>query len=158
MKTSNLGKLIVAIVVCELAGVIGSVFTISAIPNWYALLNKPNLAPPNYVFGPVWVTLFFLMGITLFLVWKKGYERKDVKIAFGTFGIQLALNVIWSIIFFGTHSPGIALIAIFFLWLTILETIISFYKISKSAAYLLLPYIGWVTFAAYLNFMIWKLN
>lgn len=98
------------------------------------------------------------MGIAAFLVWKKGLERRDVKIALGIFAVQLVLNMLWSIIFFGLHNPGGALIEIVFLWLVIFATIIAFYKISKPAAWLLIPYIAWVSFAGYLNFTLWILN
>lgn len=155
---NNTIKFIIAIVVSELAGIIGSVFTSSSIPTWYATLTRPALNPPSWVFGPVWTTLFVFMGIAAFLVWKKGLNRKDVKIALGIFLGQLVLNTFWSIIFFGLHSPGGAFIEIIFLWLAILATIIAFVKISKPAAWLLIPYILWVSFASYLNFMIWILN
>lgn len=155
---SNTLKLITAIVVSELAGIIGSVFTTPSIPTWYATLARPALNPPAWVFGPVWTTLFALMGIAAFLVWRKGLDRRDVKIALGIFIGQLVLNTLWSIIFFGLHSPGGAFIEIIFLWLAILATIITFAKISRPAAWLLLPYILWVSFAGYLNFSIWSLN
>lgn len=158
MKMSDTFKLIVAIGVCELAGIIGSVFTTPSIAGWYAELAKPELAPPNWVFAPVWTTLFALMGIAAFLVWKKGLERRDVKIALGIFAGQLVLNTFWSIIFFGLHSPGGALFEMIFLWLAILATIIAFAKISRPAAWLLVPYILWVSFAMYLNYSIWILN
>ncbi len=158
MKINNTFKLIIAIVVSELAGIIGSVFTTPSIAGWYAGIVKPALNPPAWVFGPVWTTLFALMGIAAFLVWKKGLDRRDVKIALGIFLGQLVLNTLWSIIFFGLHTPGGALIEIVFLWLAILATIIAFYKISKPAAWLLLPYILWVSFAGYLNYSIWQLN
>ena len=158
MRVNNFFKLVIAIVVSELAGVIGSVFTISAIPNWYAGLVKPALNPPSWVFGPVWTTLYLLMGVAAFLVWKKGFERKDVKLALGIFSVQLFLNAIWSIIFFGLHSPSGTLVEIIFLWLAILATIIVFAKISKPAAWLLVPYILWISFAGYLNYSIWTLN
>ena len=158
MKLNALSKLIIAIVVSELAGIIGSVFTTPSIAGWYAMLVRPTLNPPAWVFGPVWTTLFALMGIAAFLVWKKGLERRDVKIALGIFIGQLVLNTLWSIIFFGLHSPGAAFVEIIFLWLAILATIIAFAKISKPAVWLLVPYILWVSFAAYLNFAIWILN
>ncbi len=169
MKINNTFKLIIAIVVSELAGIIGSVFTTPSITGWYAGIVKPALNPPAWVFGPVWTTLFALMGIAAFLVWKKGLDRRDVnphtkdfgvgvKIALGIFIGQLVLNTLWSIIFFGLHSPGGALIEIVFLWLAILATIIAFAKISKPAAWLLVPYILWVSFAMYLNYSIWALN
>jgi len=158
MKLNNFLKFIVAVVFCELAGIIGSIFTVSAIPTWYAGLAKPALNPPSWVFGPAWITLYFLMGIAVFLVWKKGFERKDIKIALGIFTIHLFLNSIWSIIFFGLQNPGWAFVEIIFLWLAILATIIVFYKISRLAAFILLPYILWVSFAGYLNYSIWILN
>ncbi len=158
MRVNNFFKLVIAIVVSELAGIIGSVFTISAIPTWYDGLVKPALNPPSWVFGPVWTALYALMGIAAFLIWRMGWERKEVKTALGVFGLQLSLNAIWSIIFFGLHSPGWALVNIILLWLAILGTIIVFYKISRPAAYLLVPYILWVSFASYLNYSIWVLN
>ncbi|OGF22735.1 TspO protein [Candidatus Falkowbacteria bacterium RBG_13_39_14] len=154
----NAFKLIIAIFVCELAGIIGSLFTAPAIKGWYATLLKPHLAPPNWVFAPVWTTLFLLMGIAAFIVWQKGWERKDVKIALWIFIVQLILNTLWSIIFFGLHSPGGAFIEIIILWFAILASIIAFSRISKAAAWLLLPYIFWVSFAGYLNYSIWRLN
>lgn len=158
MKINNIFKLIIAIVVSELAGIIGLVFTTPSIAGWYAGLVKPALNPPAWVFGPVWTTLFALMGIAAFLVWKNGLDRKDVKIALGIFIGQLVLNTLWSIIFFGLHNPGLAFIEIIFLWLAILATIIAFTKISWPAVWLLVPYILWVSFAGYLNYSIWQLN
>ncbi len=158
MKINNTFKLIIAIVVSELAGIIGSVFTTPSITGWYTGIVKPTLNPPAWVFGPVWTTLFALMGVAAFLVWKKGLDRRDVKIALGIFFGQLVLNPLWFIIFFGLHSPGGALIEIVFLWLAILATIITFARISKPAAWLLVPYILWVSFAMYLNYAIWTLN
>ncbi len=158
MSTNNLLKFITAIAVSEAAGIIGSVFTVSAIPNWYAGLAKPALNPPSWVFGPVWTTLYALMGVAAFLIWKNGWEKKKVKAALGVFGIQLFLNAIWSIIFFGLHSPGWALVDIILLWLAIVWTMVVFYKISRPATWLLLPYILWVSFATYLNYSIWILN
>src|SRR3989339_1021525 len=158
MKINNTFKLIIAIVVSELAGIIGSVFTTQSISGWYADIVKPALNPPAWVFGPVWTTLFVLMGISAFLIWEKGLGRRDVKIALGIFIGQLVLNTLWSIIFFGLHSPGGAFIEIILLWFAIVTTIIVFAQISKVAAWLLGPYILWVSFAGYLNFSIWTLN
>ena len=166
MKINNTFKLIITIVVSELAGIIGSVFTTPSITGWYAGIVNPAINPPAWVFGPVWTTLFALMGIAAFIVWEKGLDRKDVKIALGIFIGQLVLNTLWSIIFFGSttltinglNNIGIAFIEIIFLWLAILATIIAFYKISKPAAWLLAPYILWVSFAMYLNYAIWALN
>lgn len=158
MKINDEFKLVIAIVISELADIIGSVFTMPSVTGWYAGIVKPSLNPPAWVFGPVWTTLFVLMGIAAFLIWKKGLDRWDVKIALGIFLGQLVFNTLWSIIFFGLHSPGGALIEIVFLWFAILVTIITFARISKPAAWLLVPYILWVSFASYLNYSIWMLN
>jgi translocator protein len=158
MKKEDIFKLSAAVIVSELIGVVGSFFTIPSIPSWYAHLEKPTLAPPNWIFGPVWTTLFALMGIAAFLVWRKGFALKNVRISLGIFFSQLVLNILWSIIFFGWHSPGGALVEIIFLWLAIAATIVVFNKVSKPAAWLLVPYILWVSFAAYLNYSIWHLN
>lgn len=155
---NNTLKLIIAITVSELAGIIGSVFTAPSIAGWYTDIVKPALNPPAWIFAPVWTTLFALMGISAFLIWKNGLKRQDVRIALGIFLTQLVLNTLWSIIFFGLRSPGGALIEIAFLWLAIVATIIAFAKISKPAAWILVPYILWVSFAAYLNYSIWILN
>lgn len=151
-------KLFIAIAVSQGAGLLGSLFTFEAIPTWYATLTRPALSPPNWVFGPVWTTLFFLMGISAFLVWQKGLKRKDVRIALGIFLVQLVLNTLWSIIFFGWQHLGLACIEITLLWLAILFTIKSFWSISKPAAWLLIPYLLWVSFASYLTFAFWMLN
>ena len=151
-------KLIIAITVSELAGIIGSIFTMPSIAGWYAGLAKPALNPPAWVFAPVWTTLFALMGIAAFLVWRKGLNNRNVKIALVIFIIQLVLNTLWSIIFFGLHNPGGAFIEIIFLWIAIFFTIIVFFKISRPAALLLVPYIIWVSFAGYLNYSIWQIN
>lgn len=158
MKMKNIFKMIFAVVACELAGVVGSVFTVPSITAWYANLAKPDFAPPNWIFAPVWTMLFALMGVSAFLIWKRGLKGKDVKIALGIFVGQLVLNVLWSIIFFGLRNPLGAFVEIIFLWLAILATISAFSKISKLAAWLLVPYILWVSFAAYLNFAVWNLN
>ncbi|HEY4503735.1 MAG TPA: TspO/MBR family protein [Candidatus Paceibacterota bacterium] len=158
MEIKNIIRLIITITISELAGIIGSIFTFSAIPTWYATLAKPTLNPPSWIFGPVWTTLYALMGISAFLVWKKGWDHKDVRKALGVFLFQLVLNAVWSIIFFGLHSPLWALVNIIFMWLAIVWTMVIFYKISKPAMWLLLPYILWVSFASYLNYSIWILN
>ncbi len=141
-----------------MAGIIGSLFTAPKIPTWYESLLKPEFAPPNWVFGPVWITLFVLMGIAAFLVWRRGLERREVKIALGVFLLQLTLNVFWSIIFFGFQSPGWAFAWIILLWAFIIANIYLFLRVSTLSAWLLAPYALWVTFAAYLNYSIWMLN
>lgn len=154
----TISKLITSIVICQLAGVIGSLFTRPAIPTWYATLEKPSFTPPNGVFSPVWITLFVLMGIAAFLVWNKGLSDQRVKIALSIFAVQLILNVLWSVMFFGLRSPLAGLIDIVILWIAISLTVLSFFPISRAAGLLLIPYILWVSFAAVLNFSIWRLN
>lgn len=155
MKINNIWKAIIAVVVSELAGVIGSIFTVSEIPNWYAGLQKPFLNPPSWIFGPVWTTLYLLMGIAAFLVWKNSQNPVETKKAAWVFGLQLLLNTSWSIVFFKFHNPGLAFVNIVLMWLAIVWTIVVFRKTSKTAAYLLIPYLLWVTFASYLNLSIW---
>jgi benzodiazapine receptor len=154
----NYLKLIASIIIPYLAWFLGSLATSPAIPNWYAGLQKPWFNPPNWLFAPVWITLYALMGIALYLVWMQGWENKNVKRGFYIFGFQLALNALWSIIFFGMQAIFAAFVLIVVLWLVIAFTIIQFYKVSKNAAYLLVPYIVWVTIATALNYSIWVLN
>jgi len=157
-------KLALSIFICEGAGIIGSIFTFSAIPTWYATLNKPLLSPPSWIFGPAWTLLYALMGVSLYLIWQSSNKASHEllcnqhKRALTIFSGQLILNVLWSIIFFGLKLPGVAFGEIVMMWLLILWTIISFAKISKNAALLLIPYLLWVSFASYLNYSIWVLN
>lgn len=154
----NFTKLVVSILGCELVGILGSVFTISAIPVWYVTLNKPSFAPPSWIFGPAWTLLYFLMGVSFYLIWEQGWKKKKVKTARNYFFAQLALNFVWSPIFFGLKSPLFALIVIIAMWAMIVMTIKRFYPLSKWAAYLLVPYILWVSFATILNASIVILN
>lgn len=158
MTFSDQKKLIFSIFICLFAGFIGSFFTTPEIPTWFATLQKPSFAPPNWVFAPVWTSLYILMGISLFLVWQKGWENKTIKTAIYLFAGQLVLNALWSFVFFGLRSPLLGLMEIVILWVAILATILSFMKVSRTAAYLLIPYILWVSFASIVNFSIWSLN
>ncbi len=158
MKATDYLKLALSILINLLAGFIGSIFTNPQIPTWYASLKKPSFSPPNWLFGPVWTALFILMGVSLFLVWRKGLNQPSVKIALTIFGAQLLLNILWSFLFFAQRSPLAGFIEIILLWILILITIIVFYPISKPAALLLIPYVLWVSFAAILNFSVWRLN
>ncbi|MBI2233281.1 MAG: tryptophan-rich sensory protein [Candidatus Aenigmarchaeota archaeon] len=151
-----LTKVIVMVVVAELAGVIGSVFTLPAIGSWYASLVKPWFTPSSWVFGPVWTTLYALMGIAAGIVWHTKAEKRQT--ALNLYFGQLGLNVIWSLLFFGLRSPLYALGEIVVLWIAIALTIRAFYPISKNAAMLLVPYILWVTVATALNAGVWLLN
>ena len=156
-KPSDTFKLIFSLAISGLAGAVGTLFTISAIPTWYAWLAKPAIAPPNWIFGPVWTTLYILMGIAAFLVWRKARPR-TARWKLGIFDVQLILNALWSFIFFGAHNLVGAFIEIIVLWIAILATIIAFARVSRTAAWLLAPYLAWVTFAAYLSWSIWSLN
>lgn len=154
----NISKLIISIAICEAVGIISALFTFSSITTWYPLLNKPSFNPPNWIFGPTWTILYALMGVSLYLVWKKGIKNKKVSNGLKVFFVQLAFNFSWSLVFFGLQSPLLALIVIFCLWTSIAYTIILFQKISKPAALLLYPYIVWVSFAVLLNLSIVLLN
>ena len=155
---NNFIKFILSIIICQVAGLIGSIFTTPQIDTWYASLNQPSFAPPNWIFGPVWILLFLLMGIALYLIWQKKFHKKKVQIAWAFFIGQLFLNILWSVLFFGLQSPLLAFVEIIILWLAIVGTIYYFYRLNKWAGYLLLPYILWVTFAAVLNFSFLILN
>jgi tryptophan-rich sensory protein len=154
----NLLKVLIAIIGCELVGILGTVFTFSAIPNWYNGLTKPFFAPPNWIFGPVWTVLYALMGISVYLIWQLGPKKKKVRTALTFFFAQLALNFFWTPIFFGLKAPLLALFVIICMWIMIGFTIKTFYALSKYAAYLLVPYLLWVTFAMMLNAAIVLLN
>ncbi len=154
----DFSKLVASVVGCELVGILSIPFTISAITTWYVFLNKPFFSPPNWVFGPVWTILYFMMGISAFLIWQRGLGNKKVKRALTYFLIQLFFNFLWSFLFFGLHSPIIGLVDIIALLISIILTIGAFYKISKAAAYLLIPYFLWVSFATLLNIAIVLLN
>lgn len=154
----DLPKLIVSVIGCELVGFLGTPFTISAIPTWYATLNKPFFAPPNWIFGPVWTLLYLLMGVAFYLIWKQGWKKKKVKTAGLFFLAQLALNFIWSPIFFGLRAPLLGLIVIVAMLVLIVMTMKKFYPLSRVAFYLLVPYLSWVSFATILNASIVVLN
>lgn len=139
---------------CLAAGAIGSLLTASGLREWYPTLIKPIWNPPSWVFGPVWTLLYILMGVSAWLVWRRGgWSRAHV-----VFGVQLLLNAAWSGLFFGLRSPGLAFAEIVALWLAIASTLVVFWRISAAAGALLVPYLGWVTFAAVLNGALWRLN
>lgn len=154
----DLPKLFISIISCQLVGLMGTPFSIEAIPNWYTNINKPFFSPPNWIFGPVWTILYLLMGISVYLIWVQNKNRKKVTAAIKQFLFQLFLNLIWSPIFFGLRSPLLGLIVIVIMWAAILQTIRKFYPLSKIASYLLVPYLAWVSFATILNASIFILN
>lgn len=157
MNFRNIIALLICISIPLLTGGIAGFVTSSNIASWYAYLDKPVFNPPNWLFGPVWTTLYITMGISLFIVWKQPDSEKRTS-AIRIFFVQLLLNFAWSFIFFYFHRPGAALIEIVILWVAILIMIIAFYRINRFAAYLQLPYLAWVTFASVLNASIWYLN
>jgi tryptophan-rich sensory protein len=151
-------RLVISIVVCQGAGLVGSIFTAPSIPTWYAALQKPPFTPPNWLFAPAWITLYLLMGISASLVWQNGLDNRRNRTALIVFLIQLVLNALWSIAFFGFESPLPGMVVIVLLWVAILITMLRFLQISKLAGFLLTPYLGWVTFAAILNVSIFILS
>jgi benzodiazapine receptor len=137
---------------------IGSAFAARSLRTWYVTLLKPAGNPPVSYFGPVWTALYFLMAVAAWNVWRVGGGWDGATPAITVFLIQLALNVAWSVIFFGTRSPGWALIEIIPLLAAVLATMILFWRISTLSGVLIVPYLAWVTYAAYLNAGIWRLN
>jgi len=158
MGARNIVKLVVSIVACQAAGAIGSLATTPNIPTWYDTLEKPFFTPPSWLFAPAWITLYLLMAIAAFLIWRKGLGEEGVKTALVIFLVQLVLNALWSVVFFGLTSPLYGMVVILLLWVAILLTIIKFFRLSTTAGALLLPYILWVSFASALNISIWVLN
>ena len=151
-------RLIASILIVFFSGAVGSLATFPEITTWYAALAKPAWTPPNEWFGPIWATLYILIGIALFLVWRQGWDRRDVRFAIGIFAVQLVLNILWSLVFFGLHSILGGFIIIFLLWIAILANMVAFYVLSKPAGLLLVPYIIWVSIASYLNYSVMLLN
>ncbi len=151
-------KFIISLLLPLAVGGISGFFTTKAIPGWYAPLNKPWFNPPNWLFSPVWTSLYIMMGIALWLVWKSDAPQKLKGRAIYLFAAQLVLNFFWSLIFFSLHQIGWALVEIVAMWGMILLSIVAFAKINKAAAWLLVPYISWVSFATILNYSIWQLN
>lgn len=151
-------KIVLLVVLCVTVGYLSGIVTRESILTWYVTLNKPSFNPPNWVFAPVWTSLYIMMGVAAGLVWTKGSEEQTTKKALGFFAVQLGLNALWTYLFFGLHNPLLALIEIILLWLMIFETYNLFKKIHKTAGLLMLPYLVWVSFATILNVSIWWLN
>jgi benzodiazapine receptor len=156
---NKLTRILTVVVTCLAVGYFSSLVTQSSIETWFPTLVKPSFNPPNWVFAPVWTMLYIMMGIAAGLVWNRiDFEKEVVRKALIFFAIQLALNALWSYLFFGLKNPLLALIEIVLLWLMIYETYIKFAKIDKIAGYLFIPYLAWVSFATVLNASIWWLN
>ena len=151
-------KLIIAVLIPLAVGSLAGYFTASSVTGWYTTLVKPSFNPPNWLFAPVWTSLYIMMGIALFLVWNSGAAEDVKRTAVTLFIVQLVLNFLWSFVFFYAQQPGWALVNIILMWISIFLTILWFGKISSLSAWLLVPYICWVSFATVLNFAIWKLN
>lgn len=154
----DLGKLVITLLGAFAAGAIGSIFTFNAIPTWYANLEKTVITPPNWVFGPAWTTLYILMAIAAFLVWREGSKKEKVKEAMQLYWIQLGLNATWSILFFSAHLLLTAYVEVLFLLAVIIMTTVWYYRVNKVAAYLMIPYILWVSFASVLNLLTYLAN
>jgi translocator protein len=155
---TNTIKLIISIAIPVAIGATSGFFTVTGVESWYQTINKPSWNPPSWIFGPVWTSLYVMMGIALYLVWKSDSSSILKKTAFILFAVQLLFNFFWSFIFFNQQQVGWALVEMLIMWVLILLTIFAFANVSKTAAWLLVPYIVWVSFAAILNFTIWKLN
>jgi translocator protein len=151
-------KLIIAISLCQVVGIVSGLISQTEMNTWFVTINKPSWNPPSYLFAPVWATLYLLMGISLWLVWKSEAFAQSKKMAIIIFSSQLVFNFLWSILFFKFHSPALALMDIALMVVTIVITIFRFYSISKFASWLLIPYLFWVCFATVLNYCIWMLN
>ena len=154
----NKKKLMISLAICFAAEGLGGLFTAQSVGTWYLTLQKPAFTPPGWLFGPVWTLLYLMMGIALYLIWKRAGAGAEGRGALMLFALQLLLNVAWSAVFFGRQSPLGGLLIIVALWLTLALTIWRFRQISTLAAGLLVPYLAWISFAAVLNFAIWRLN
>ena len=154
----NTGKLVISILIPLVIGSLSGFFTVTGVGSWYQTINRPSWNPPSWVFGPVWTLLYILMGIALYLVWKSESSPRMKQTAILLFSLQLLLNFCWSFIFFSLHEIGWALVEMIGLWMMILLTILVFARIHKTAAWLLVPYISWVSFATLLTYTIWQLN
>ncbi|MGQ4555459.1 tryptophan-rich sensory protein [Halobellus sp. GM3] len=151
--------LAVAVLTVEIVGASGAVFTAGGLEAWYGTLRRPALAPPNWVFGPVWTLLFASLGAALWLVWRRADAApRAVRLALGVFAVHFAFNVGWSAVFFGMRRLGAGLAVILILWALIVATMWAFDRVDRRAGLLLVPYLLWVSFATYLNYRFWVLN
>jgi len=156
--SKKLLHIIIAVLICIAAGSIGAIATQSSVNTWYTTLSKPFFNPPNWIFGPVWTTLYIMMGVAAGIVWNRGFHHKWVKTAMYHFLFQLLLNTLWSLVFFGLQEVFGALLVIIALLVLLIFTYKWFKVVNNLSAYLLIPYILWVSFALVLNFSIWRLN
>jgi benzodiazapine receptor len=152
------GSLVAAVLACELVGASGVLLSGDGVTAWYPTLAKPAFTPPSWVFGPVWTTLFALLGVAAWLVWRADLERRAVRVALAVFALQYVVQVAWSGVFFGLRWPAGGLTVIAVLWVGVVATIAAFARVDRRAALLLVPYLAWVSLAAALNYRIWQLN
>ena len=156
-RITDAAGLIVLLLICYGVAAAGSLSTFRSLVDWYPTLQKPSFNPPNSVFGPVWSVLYTMMAVSAWLVWRSG-PLQSTRLPLGLFAVQLVLNLGWSLIFFGQRNPGLAFAEIVALWLSILATIVAFWRVKPTAGAILIPYLCWVSFASALNFAIWRLN
>ncbi len=150
--------LVGCILVCEAVGAASGLASGAGIGAWYAGLKKPSISPPGWVFGPVWGVLYAMMGVAAWLIWRHHMHTPAGQVALAVFVLQLVLNGLWSPAFFGARSPGLGMLVITLLWAAIVGTIVAFAQVSVAAAWLLAPYLAWVSFAGVLNWMLWRMN
>jgi len=156
-KSQQILGLIFLLAICLGVGVLGAIATTPEIDGWYRTLQKPSWNPPDWIFGPVWSTLYVLMAVAAWLVWRRG-GFKAAKLPLVLFGLQLVLNTAWSWIFFHFHQPGWAFVELIGLWVTVAAVTVAFFRVNKTAGFLLIPYLAWITFAGVLNLTIWRMN
>lgn len=154
----KLWVLLFCVVLAFIPGIVGSFFTAPNVPTWYATLTRPSFAPPNWLFMPVWIFLYLLMGVALYKIWDDGVDLREMRHAYMAFGVQWLLNAAWPFLFFSQHWLLVSFIEIILLWIAIWAAIFLYKKVSPMAAFLMVPYLLWVTFAAVLNGFIWVLN
>jgi len=159
IKKSDLLTLGAALAIPQIIGGLGAIATASSVRSWYQKLRKPSWTPPSWVFGPAWTTLYLLMGLSSWLVWRHKRETGEpVKAESALYGTQLGLNLLWSVLFFGLRRVDLALAEVAVLWAAILGTLVRFAQVRPAAGLLLVPYQAWTSFAAALNAAVWRLN
>jgi len=158
LKRAGVPRLIAAVLLCQATGGLGAFATIRSVNTWYREIEKPSFTPPDWVFGPVWTVLYTLMGIAAGIISANDGDKRQRQVALSVFGVQLTFNALWSVFFFGRRSPIAALIDLILLGISLVSTIVLFFRISKLAALLLIPYLAWVIFAGALNGSVWWMN
>ncbi|MBU0981285.1 tryptophan-rich sensory protein [Patescibacteria group bacterium] len=158
VKKTNFLKLVFSVIVCQCAGIVGSLSVGTSVTTWYEPMLKPSFAPPNWVFAPVWTIMYTLMGIALYLIISDSKKSAERNVGLFFFGLQLVLNSLWTFLFFGLQNPPAAFLEIVLMWFCIFATVYYFWRVRKQAAYLLIPYLMWISFALVLNYAFWQIN